>query len=295
MGKKNAIIGYLAGAIAAACYGMNPLFALPLYQGGMGTYSVLFWRYFFALIFVALMMKGKGLSFQIRRREILPLLGMGVTFTLSSISLFESYNYIDAGIATTILFMYPVLTAIIMATFFHEKASWTTIASIVIAFVGIALLTLKPGGGMLSLAGIMLVVMSSLSYAIYIVATNQSFLKYFPSLKLTFYALLAGLFMYLIPLKGGAELQIPQNLMEWGCEVGLAFFPTVISMVGIAISIHHIGSTPASILGALEPVTALGIGVLVFHESFTGTIALGLVLVLVGVTIIVLKPAKSSL
>ncbi len=284
--------GYLTGALAAACYGLNPLFTLPLYAAGMTADSVLFYRYAFALLMIGLIMKVKKCSFRLRWKEVPILAAMGILFSLSSLTLFEAYNYMDAGIASTLLFIYPILTAIIMVIFFKEKVSWITATSILLAFVGIALLTRTSDGGMVSLLGCLLVFLSSLSYAIYIVGVNRSFLKTFPSMELTFYALLFGLIVYIVRLRGGIDLQIPSGLMQWGCAIGLALFPTIISLVLMAVSIHLIGSTHASILGALEPVTALFIGVLVFHEGFTSRIALGIVLVLFAVTLIVVGNNK---
>lgn len=132
--------GFTYGAIAAASYGMNPLFALPLYGAGMNADSVLFYRYFLAIVMLGVLMKVKKQSFALKKTDILPLAVMGLLFSFSSLFLFESYNYMDAGIASTILFVYPVLVAIIMAVFFHEKVSFITMFSIAMAFTGISLL-----------------------------------------------------------------------------------------------------------------------------------------------------------
>ena len=91
--------GFALGAMAAASYGLNPLFALPLYAAGMNTDSVLFYRYFFALIMMGMLMKIKGESFAIQKTDIMPLAIMGLLFSSSSLFLFESYNYMEAGIA----------------------------------------------------------------------------------------------------------------------------------------------------------------------------------------------------
>ena len=99
------IKGYTLGAIAAATYGMNPLFALPLYSDGMDADSVLFFRYLFAIPILGIMIKARGRSFRLNRREILPLVALGLLVAASSLTLFLSYNYMDAGIASTILFV----------------------------------------------------------------------------------------------------------------------------------------------------------------------------------------------
>ena len=284
---NNKTKGFILGAIAAASYGMNPLFTLPLYSAGMSVDTVLFYRYSLAVIVLGILMKFQKQSFAIKKVDVLPLCIMGLLFAFSSLFLFMSYNYMDAGIASTILFVYPVLVAIIMAVVFKEKVSPITMFSIALAFVGISMLCKSPGGQTLSLVGITFVFLSSLSYAIYIVGVNRSSLKDMPIAKLTFYVLLFGLSVYVVRLQFCTELQVIPTPMLWINAVSLAVFPTVISLVTMTKAIHYIGSTPTAILGALEPVTALFFGVLVFGEQLTPRIILGILMVITAVTLII--------
>ena len=279
--------GYVLGAIAAASYGLNPLFALPLYGAGLGADSVLFYRYVLAVVMLGALMLFRRQSFALRRRDVLPLAAMGVLFSVSSLLLFESYNLMDAGIASTILFVYPVMVAVIMAVGFRERVTAATVVSIALACGGISLLYKGGDGATLNLAGVVLVFLSALSYAVYIVAINRSSLKDLPTEKLTFYCLVFGSLVYVVRLRGCADLQaIPSPLM-WVNAVALALFPTIVSLVTMAGAIRRIGSTPTAILGALEPVTALFFGVAVFGERFTLRIGVGVSLILVAVTLII--------
>jgi drug/metabolite transporter (DMT)-like permease len=234
--------GFTYGAVAAASYGMNPLFALPLYGAGMSVDSVLFYRYFFAVVMLGILMKVKKQSFALKKTDILPLAVMGLLFSFSSFFLFESYNYMDAGIASTILFVYPVLVAIIMAVFFHEKVSFITMFSIALAFTGISLLYEGGDGKTLSMLGVLFVILSSLTYAIYIVGVNRSSLKELPTAKLTFYALLFGISIYVVRLDFCTALQPVPSPVLWANVLSLALFPTIISLVLMTLSIHLIGS-----------------------------------------------------
>lgn len=279
--------GFTFGAIAAASYGMNPLFTLPLYAAGMTVDSVLFYRYALALIVLAILMKIQGHSFALRKEDVLPLVIMGLLFSFSSLLLFVSYNYMDAGIASTILFVYPVMVAIIMGVFFKEKISFITIFSILLALTGISMLYQGDGGKTLSTLGIIFVLLSSFSYAIYIVGVNRSSLKSLPTVKLTFYAILFGLFIYIVRLRFCTDLQLVPSPMLWGSVIGLALLPTAISLTCTALSVHYIGSTSTAILGALEPVTALFFGVLIFHEKLTPRLIAGIILIITAVTLII--------
>ncbi|WP_418992188.1 DMT family transporter [Alistipes sp.] len=279
--------GYVLGAAAAACYGLNPLFTLPLYRAGMTTDSVLFYRYVLAVAMLGALMLFRRESFALRRGDLLPLAAMGLLFSTSSLLLFESYRHMDAGVASTILFLYPVLVAVIMAVGFHERTSRTTVLSILVAFTGVALLCQSGDGQSLSLWGVVLVFFSSLCYAIYIVGVNRSSLRDLSTAKLTFYALLFGLVLYVVRLRFCTDLQVVPAPGLWIDALSLALFPTIVSLVAMAAAIRLIGSTPTAILGALEPVTALFFGVAVFGERLTPRIVLGVMLILTAVTLII--------
>lgn len=279
--------GYILGSIAAASYGMNPLFALPLYKAGMDPDSVLFFRYLFAIPLLGIMIKARGRSFKIQRKETFPLIIMGLLVALSSLTLFLSYNYMAAGIASTLLFVYPIMVALIMAMVFKEKLALQTIVCMLLALGGIGLLYKSEDGSTLSLIGTLLVFASSLSYAIYIVGINQTSLKNVATLKVTFYVLLFGLSLFVARLLYSGVLNTPDQWYLWANLLALAVFPTAISFLCTTGAIQYIGSTPTAILGALEPVTAIFFGIAVFGESLTVRESFGLVMIIVAVTLVI--------
>ncbi len=223
--------GYALGVIAAATYGMNPLFALPLYEAGMNPESVLFFRYLFAIPVLGAMIKLRGRDFKLKRKEVFPLIIMGLLMALSSLTLFQSYNYMAAGIASTLLFVYPIMVALIMAFLFKEKLTLQTILCIILALGGIALLYKGEDGSTLSLLGVLLVIVSALSYAIYIVAANRPSLREIATLKLTFYVLVFGFSLFLVRVDFGANLHVVDTWYLWGNLLALAVFPTAISFL----------------------------------------------------------------
>ncbi len=282
--------GVLYGAVAASSYGMNPLFALPLYNHGVGVNSTLFYRYVIAVVFLFLWIKIKKHSFYITIRQCWKLFWLGILFSLSSLFLFMSYNYMDAGVASTILFIYPVLVAMIMTVFYKEKLTLQTGLSIMCTLFGVYFLyTGKPNGN-LDLFGMLLVFLSALSYAIYIVAVNKTSLKYLQPEKLTFYVLLFGSIVYIINTGFCTNIETIPAWYLWINAFGLALLPTIVSIETMAVSIKLLGATPAAILGTLEPVTALFFGVTVFHEVLTFKIIYGIILILAAVVGVILKP-----
>ncbi|MBE6224862.1 MAG: DMT family transporter [Bacteroidales bacterium] len=291
---NNKAKGYILAAFSAATYGMNPLFSLPLYADGMGVDSVLFFRYLFAVPMVALMVKSRGRSFAIQKGEMWPLLMVGVFFVLSSITLFRSYLYMDSGIASTILFIYPVMVALIMAVFFKEKVSFQTWVCIAMALAGIGLLYKAPDGAVLSTVGILFVLGSALAYTLYIITVNKTILKDVPSVKVTFYVILTGFIIFSVMVLLGGGLQTPTKWWLWLDLVAFALFPTVISMYCATKAIVYIGSTATAILGALEPVTAVLFGITLFGETLQGRGVAGLLLIIVSVTMVVAGGNVSS-
>lgn len=287
--------GLTLGALAAVSYGTNPLFALPLYTTGIGVNSVLFYRYTFAVLIYGIWLKlVKKTSLRLTKSEVLPLFFLGIFFSLSSLLLFEAFHYIEAGVACTILFVYPVMVAILMALFFKEKITKSVLLSISLILTGLYFLySGKSDGSGLNLHGVLIVLLSALMYALYIVGVkNIKKVNEMNSEKLTFYVMLFGLLVYIYNLHFCKDLQILTTPSQWLLSIGLALFPTILSIETITISIKLIGSTKASILGSLEPITALIIGLTVFHEHLSCEILVGVFAILLGVLVIIINKKK---
>lgn len=277
--------GFLCGIIAAVTYGLNPLFAKPLYKAGLTPDSVLFYRYLFAFAGLVLLVKLNGSPFRIKREELPWLLLNGIMMFLSSLFLFLSYEVMDVGIASTLLFVYPVMIALIMTLGFREKMSLVALASIVIALSGVAALCT---GDNVSWRGIIYVILSALAYAVYIVCVKVSPLKNMASDTLTMYCLAIGTVGFIVRLDFGCSIPaIPPTVLAWTCAVLLALLPTMVSLYATALAIRFVGATATGILGALEPLTGVAIGVLVFGEELTIRLGAGIVLILIGVILLI--------
>ena len=173
---------------------------------------------------------------------------------------------------------------------------------------GVLLLYWGDGTGALHLGGVILVLVSALTYALYIIVVDKSPLQ-MSSFKINFYVLLycaAG--MALFALLSGQPLMLPPTPTStmrvtalvpapptptaWLWVSWLAIVPAIMALVMMVYAAKYIGSTPTAILGALEPTTAVLIGVLVFAEPFTLRLLLGILLVLASVSIVVLAKSR---
>lgn len=280
--------GYLLAAVAAAAYGTNPAFAIPLYEHGMNPNSVLLFRYLLGLPIIACIMKARNVSFALRKEEIGHVVILGVLMAISSLALFESYNYMNSGIASTLLFVYPIMVAVLMIFLFHEKFKTSVALCLLIMSVGLFLLMKPQGNDSLSLTGILLVMVSAGTYAIYIILVNVSkTVKTIPTTKLLFYPLLSGTLFYACLIPFGFDLTLPANSSDWLSLAALAIIPTVISLACTTRAIQLIGSTPTAIFGALEPVSAVILSVTVLGQSLTTSDVIGGLLIVIATTIVV--------
>lgn len=286
--KQNAHIGYLFGMIAAALYGLNPLFALPLYADGMDAWSVLLCRYMLSIPMIAVIMLWKRENFRITRSETWQLAGLGFLMAISSLGLYIAFSLMDAGIASTILFVYPILTAVIMALVFHEHLHWIVTVCLLIATVGIVILSKNDGTANVNIEGILLTILSALTYSLYFIFVKKSTLTRITSTALTFYMMVFGTLLLAVGVMIRGELNMPQG-WDWGYSFCAALFPTAFSLILTAMAIQRIGPTETAILGALEPTTAVIIGITVFGETLSANSVTGILLIIIAVTTVVAK------
>lgn len=281
--------GYFWGCISSATFGLIPLFALPLMHKGIAHDSVLCYRFACASFLIAMFMLFKKESFRIAKREIIPMILLGILYGLSAQYLFLSYDYLGVGTASTILFIYPVFVAILMAVFFKEKISLVTMAAILLAFFGVSLLYKGENGMTLNLTGLAAILSSALCYAVYIVSVNKSRIQLMSGYKLTFYVMGFSAVFFLLKAQTTIGLQPLPDTRAVLDLVLLALPTTAISCVAMIFAVQYVGSTVTAILGALEPVVAVAVGVFIFKEAITTNLILGILLILTAVLMIILS------
>ncbi len=292
--KRRRLVGLLAGLVAGVSYGTNPLFAKPLLESGVPVLVMLFFRYGMSAAILAVWMACRHEAFKAEKRELGLLAVLGVLFACSSLFLFTSYEFIPSGLATTLVYLYPVFTALIMVVL-RFYPSWQTWLSIIATFGGILLLSTPSAGAEIRLPGIILAIMSALSYTLYLVIVNRSRrIKKVSEHTLTLYALMTGAAMFLVIrlFQGGSILEGVDSPADWGNLLGLAVVPTMISMLTLAVSSRYIGPTKTSILGVFEPLTAIMIGTVLFGEPLTPKMAAGVAICVGAVVFMILKPGR---
>ncbi|MEG0925364.1 MULTISPECIES: DMT family transporter [Chryseobacterium] len=283
--------GYMLGVLSAVSYGLIPIFILPIKQAHFSMDITLFYRFFFSALMVGGYLIYSRQNFKVNKKEALILAILGICYALSSEFLFIGYDFLTAGIASTVLFVYPVIVALIMFFFYKEKLNRLSIVSLLLAFAGVIVLCLKGNGLEINFAGLGIVMLSALFYALYMVIVNKSNLKV-SGFKLTFYSMLfTSMFFMTKAVIGNQSFAIPSTAIFLNFLI-FAFLTTVISSLCLVYAIKNIGSTPVAILGALEPVVAVMVSVLIFHENFTTNLLIGITLILLGVILNVVSDRR---
>lgn len=285
--------GILYAIISSAAFGMIPLFAVPALRSGMNTSSVLFYRMFFSVLLMGVLLLVKGVNMRVSLRQLVTIMGLSVFYTASSLFLLESYLYIPSGVATTIHFLYPVFVTVLMVGFFKEKLSRMMVTAVMMAVAGVWILSLGNGEGTISLPGLGMVLITVAAYGSYIVGVNKSCVNQVNGLAMTFYVLLftaiqCGINVWI--REGGVEA-IPN--MHTGVNlILLGLIPTLVSNLFLVLAIHKVGSTVTAVLGCMEPFTAVGMGVLFLGEKITGIQYMGVLVILIAVAIVILARNK---
>ncbi len=281
--------GYLHGLLASGSFGLIPFFTLPLLTQGMGFDIVLFHRFLFAGVMVGGILIARHQPLHVTLPELGMLAGLSSMYTTSAILLFWGYTCLSSGVATTIHFLYPVFVALLMAMLFHERKSLLTLSAIVLACGGVALLSWGGGDGEgINLFGVGIVLLSAVCNAVYITGMSRSRVRALPGLRITFYVFLFGALIELCHTALRGEFYLVTDPGDLIRLIMLALVTAVISNLLLVSAVKLVGSTPAAVLGAMEPVTAVCVGILVFNEPLTLNLLSGMVLIIAAVCLIVL-------
>lgn len=284
--------GYFFAIVSAVSYGLIPAFIIPVKEAGFSLDKTLFYRFFISAMFLLVYLIRKKESLRVTPKDFLIMLILGLFYALSSEFLFLGYDYLSPGIASTILFVYPVIVALVMMVFFKETISKATVLSLILTILGVFVLSLKDATFSINFIGLSIALLSALFYALYIIIINKANVS-FSGMKITFYSLLFSSLYYFIKVLWSQD-GLAIDLYTLGNFTLFAFITTVVSISTLVYAIQMIGSTPTSIMGALEPVVAVLVSVLFFQEQFTIGLFLGVMFIVIGVILNIISESKKQ-
>ena len=292
----NRIKGILYAAVSSSTFGLAPFFSLTLLLAGFSAFEVLSYRWGVATIALTLFGWCSGCSFRLEKKDFLVVLLLSLLRAVTSFSLLIAYQTIATGVASTIHFMYPLAVSLVMMYFFQEKKSLWVMFAVFMSLLGAALLSsgeLEAKNGD-TIVGLVAACVSVFSYAGYIVGVRMTRAVRINSTVLTCYVMGLGTVLYFIGALTTSGLRLVADGYTWLIILGLALPATAISNITLVRAIKYAGPTLTSILGAMEPLTAVVIGVFVFKELFTLNSAIGIILILLAVSVVIFRKQKNE-
>lgn len=289
-------MGYLLALISSASFGLIPLFSLPLLHGGMSAESVLFYRFFFGALILGGIVLARRDPIADPPPDLGRLAAMSALYMLAALLMIQGFAYLPSGVAATLQFLYPVIVMVIMVLFFHEKLRISTVCAILLAIGGVFLL----GGGLgdnkaVRPLGVGLLLLSALSNSLYIVGLHVAKPRRMTGLAVTFWVLAFGSLICLANALAMRTFSLPASLRELCIAFLLAAVTAALSNLTLVLAVQRIGSTMTSVLGVMEPPTAVFAGIVVFHEPSTASLWIGMGLICLAVVAVMLGPRIGSL
>lgn len=289
--------GVVNGIISGVSFGMIPLFSIPVIAAGMDNVSILVYRFLFGSAAMLAILLLRKTNMRVSLSELLRIVSLAIFYITTALATLECYKYLSSGIATALVYTDPIWCALIGLAFLGDKFSIKLTSSILLASLGVMMMTgVFSGDGTFSMIGLLLGLASGLAYGIYLILVPRLKVKHIASLKLTFYVFFTGMWLliaYSLMTNGGVE-EVPDSSC-WLDLALLGLIPTAISNICVTVSLKLIDSTIVAILGAFEPLTAMVVGVVILGEPLGFIGVVGGMLILVAVAILTINPQKLKL
>ena len=284
--------GVIYAVISSTTFGLIPLFTVPLLQGGVSSQTLLFYRFLFATLMMIAVVWIKKIDVKLGFNQLRVVFGLSMLYALTAILLIESYKDIPSGIATTIHFLYPLAVTLIMSWFYGEQTSTITYIALSVSIIGVLLLAWGSHDGGNFRIGVLLALGTVVTYALYIVGVMKSRASKIDSIILTLYVLLVCTMLFFLYAMTTSGIEPIHGYIEWRDLIMVALLCTVISDYTLVLAIKKIGSTMTSILGSMEPMTAVVVGVVYFGERFDMVSIAGVILIIIAVVMVIVQGGR---
>lgn len=284
--------GIVNGIVSGISFGLIPLFSIPVIAAGMDNVSILVYRFLFGSAAMLLLLMSRRTNMKISMSELWRITLLSFFYIGTAISTLECYHYLSSGIATALVYTDPIWCAIIGLIFLSEKFSWKLTSSILLASIGVMMMTgVFSEDGTFSLVGLICGLASGVFYALYLILVPRLKVKSIPSLKLTFYIFFTG--MILLAVYGWCLNGKVEAISDSSCWINLILLglvPTALSNICVTASLKLIDSTIAAILGAFEPLTAMVVGIALLGDPYSIISMTGAALILFAVALLTVFP-----
>ena len=297
--RRITLNGIFYAAISSISFGFSPLFSLGLIAAGLSNFDVLSYRWMVAAFVLVVYALCKKKSLRISSfDEAWKIALLSALRAITSITLLIGYANIASGVASTINFMYPVIVTMTMMIFFGEDKSWINVGAIALSIFGVYLMSsgegLRVEGGNTEL-GLACSLISAIAFAAYYVVMKQVKADKIEVVKFTTWVmLLSSIYFIIAGIVVEGKISIVTDGKLWMYILGLGLWATMVSNFTGVKAVRRIGPTLTSILGALQPLTAVILGGLFLDEHLGPKTIGGIALIMIAVGIVVTHHKKPA-
>ena len=286
--------GALYAVLSAVIFGTSPVFFKTIAATGINTTTQVAVRSIITMVLAAALALAKKQPILLKGRMLIDALlafvaGQGVTAVLLN----SSYAYLSAGMSTSLHFVYPSVVMLVSVLFFRERVNLLKFAALLLSVFAIALMTDFSARGQLT--GMLLALASGCSYAFYILYLDRTALKDIPVWTFAFWSSLGC-------LVASAGLGVSTNTLDLsgatikGVSLLLIMVPlqSVLAVRLFQLGVRSTGSTAASLLSTMEPVTSTILGILLLHEKTDIAKLFGCAAIVLSVVLVVLGTKRAE-
>ena len=269
--KNQRLLGFALVFLSRLGFSMAPTFSKRAYESGANTVGVLIVRFTIAAVLMLLIRQfSSGNRVWPKPRLMFDLFLLGaIGYSGAAFFYFTAIENMSTGVAIVIWYIYPVFVVLIGWAVFKTKPKRHTIFSLISAMLGVAITAGQPGNA--TTKGIILVLLSSLTYTFYTLSGSRAFKKtdLYTGVTIVMTGAATAFWLYWILAPSSTPVTFPQQTIGWVWIVALAIFSTVLSTSTLFAGLKILGPNTTSVVNTVEPVLNIVAGILFLNEVFS--------------------------
>lgn len=284
---KSRAAGLLLASFGAIAFSGKAIIVKLAYRHGVDAITLIMYRMLFALpIFAAMAWWASRDKPPISRKDWLGIAWLGLTgYYLASFLDFAGLAHISASLERLILYLNPTLVMVLGLVLYQRRVTARQLIGMAISYCGVVLvfgheITLQGAG---AAWGALLVFLSAVSYAIYLVYSGEM-VRRLGSLRLvglaTSVACLLCLLQFVLLKPLSAAAVAPEVL--WLSLLN-AIVCTAVPVLMVMMAIERLGASMTAQTGMVGPISTILMGIVILGEPFTAWVAAGTALVIAGI------------
>jgi drug/metabolite transporter (DMT)-like permease len=283
---KSRASGVLLALLSAASFSSLGLFAKLIYTEGFSVPQALAWRFSVAALFLwsITILRGSWRATLTQYRDALMLGFAG--FAPQAGMYFMAVRYLDPGLASLLLYLYPSFVVIFGALFLRVMPRKAQVLAVLLSLIGCTM-TLWTRGSY-PLVGYFWGISVAILYAVYLVVSEKVVSRLDP-LFATTNLMSAAAFVYWIITLASGSLRMPASVATALGILGIGILATVVPILTLFAAIRRIGAADTSLVSTVEPLFTIILSALLLGERLTALQLAGGAVILCAVLVLNLK------